>query len=95
MALSSQEYSFQGEVSVSTATLGTINSQTALDVDLAVPVFIDTTYSPSVSVASLDAGLTIGPAWVSAAGNVKVRIANFSSGNVTPVSALTFKVIVL
>ena len=95
MALSSATYPWMGEVSVPTATLGTINTQTALDVELDVPDWVDTSYSPHVSVASLDTGLSIGTAWVSAAGTVKVRIANFSSGNVTPAEALTFKVIIL
>lgn len=95
MALSSATYPWVGEQEVSTATLGTINTQTALDVELDVPDWVDTTYVPVVSVASLDTGLAVGTAWVSAAGTVKVRVANFSSGNVTPASALTFKVIIL
>ena len=95
MAISTATYPFIGEVTVSTATLGTINAQTGSDVSLSVPNWVSTSHVPYVTVPSLDAGLSTGPAWVSAAGTVKVRLANFSSGNVTPASALTFKVIIL
>lgn len=96
MALSvGPTHAWAGEVAVTAATIGTINTQTATDVTLDVPDWIDTTYAPVVTVASLDTGLVVGTAWVSAAGTVKVRIANISGGNVTPAATLTFKVVIL
>ena len=86
---------WQGEVAVTSATIGQINAQTGTDVSLTVPAYFNTSHVPYVTVASLDSGLTIGPAWFSAVGVVKVRVANFSSGNITPASTLTFKVVIL
>lgn len=95
MALSSQTYSWQGEVTVAAATIGEITNATTEITQLTVPDFIDTTYTPHVSVEDLDSGLIIANAWVDSAGVVKVAIGNITANPITPASALTFKVIIL
>jgi len=88
-------YAYSGQQTVTSATIGSITNATGTDVSLTVPVWIDTSYVPYVTVGSLDAGLTIGPAWVSAAGTVKIRISNISASPITPAASLVFNVVIL
>ncbi len=94
MALSSQMYSWQGEVTVAAATIGEITNATTEVTQLTIPDYIDSTYSVNVSVDDLDSGLVIANAWVDSAGVVKVAIGNITANPITPATALTFKVIV-
>lgn len=88
-------YAYSGQETVLAATIGSITNATATDVSLTVPDWIDTSFVPYVTVGSLDAGLVTGPAWVSAAGTVKIRIGNITGSPITPAASLTFNVVIL
>ncbi len=96
MALSvGGNHPWAGEVTVAAATIGEITNATTEVTELAVPEWIDSTYTPNVTVEDLDSGLIIANAWVDSGGVVKVAIGNITANPITPAGALTFKVVIL
>lgn len=76
-----------------TETLAEIELATAVDVTLDVPG-AQLGWFYIVTSDELDAGLIIGQAFCAVAGEVEVRIANVTAGDITP-GAVVFNVIAL
>lgn len=88
-----QPITWFGEVSV---TVGQVTGASSKTCTATVPSYIGTDSAVLVTTASsMDNGLAIGHAWVSAAGTVSFKVINSTGGNLTPAGdPITVKILV-
>lgn len=88
-----QPITWFGEASV---TVGQVSANTTKTATATVPSYIGTDSAVMVTTASsMDNGLSIGHAWISAAGTVSFKVINATGGPLTPAGdPITVKILV-
>lgn len=100
MALTTQSYPFVQEVVMSSA--GSISANTSVNVTATIPAYFPTSsFCLATYAGSLQNGIAIGRAWISAStpgtgSTLSVQIINATAGALTPTGdPLTLKVVIL